>query len=236
MTEQKWLKNLDSHAMLYWLLRISPRPTDRRLLLFTTACFRFNADRPDNPHRTDAVAAAMQAERCADAGDPCIYQKRRNGRRWIVYNEPLAGARTMAMEKKPLFADILRDIFGNPFRRMNSTLPDGMGPSRHWWRVEPRRNAVFETPFPVASSDLCRLVNSVYESRDWVVLPILADALEESGCSDVDVLEHLRKPPIDCPRCLNSNWRNTCGWCKGSGTVSGHYPGCWALDFVMGKA
>jgi len=41
-------------------------------------------------------------------------------------------------------------------------------------------------------------------------LPILADALEEAGCDDVDVLAHLRGP-------------------------GPHARGCWALDLVLGR-
>ena len=41
-------------------------------------------------------------------------------------------------------------------------------------------------------------------------LPILADALEEAGCTDLPTLAHLREP-------------------------AGHAAGCWALDWVQGR-
>ena len=41
-------------------------------------------------------------------------------------------------------------------------------------------------------------------------LPILADALEEAGCTDADMLAH----------------------CRGPGP---HVRGCWVVDLVLGK-
>lgn len=49
-----------------------------------------------------------------------------------------------------------------------------------------------------------------YEGRDYAVMPILADALEEAGCRDRKLLAHLR----------------------GGGP---HVRGCWALDLLLGK-
>ncbi|OWK36188.1 hypothetical protein FRUB_08751 [Fimbriiglobus ruber] len=50
----------------------------------------------------------------------------------------------------------------------------------------------------------------MYESRDFSVTPILADALQDAGCDNEDILNHLR----------------------GDGP---HVRGCWALDLLLGK-
>jgi hypothetical protein len=63
--------------------------------------------------------------------------------------------------------DLLRDIFGNPFR------PAPVDPS---WR----------TPVVVA------IARRAYDERDFAALPVLADALEEAGCAGADVLAHCR--------------------------------------------
>ncbi len=55
-----------------------------------------------------------------------------------------------------------------------------------------------------------RLAQAIYERRRFGQLGILADALEEAGCADAALLEHLR----------------------GAGT---HVLGCHALDAVLGK-
>ena len=66
-------------------------------------------------------------------------------------------------------ADLLRDIFGNPFR------PATLDPA---WR----------TPTAVA------LAGQMYESRDFGAMPILADALQDAGCDSDEVLDHCRGP------------------------------------------
>jgi hypothetical protein len=82
-------------------------------------------------------------------------------------------------------AGLLRCIFGNPFR------PVAFPPA---WRSE---TAV-------------ALATAIYADRAFDRLPILADALEESGCDHSDVLAH----------------------CRGPGP---HARGCWVVDAVLGK-
>jgi hypothetical protein len=55
-----------------------------------------------------------------------------------------------------------------------------------------------------------RLAETVYEQRTFDRLPILADALEEAGCTDAEVLNH----------------------CRGEGP---HVRGCWVVDLILGK-
>jgi hypothetical protein len=85
-------------------------------------------------------------------------------------------------------AHLLRDIFGNPFR------PVTVDPSWLGWK----------------DGTVVQLARSIYDDRRFGDLPILADALEESGCSDPDILGH----------------------CRGPGP---HVRGCWVVDSVLGK-
>src|SRR5262249_35647373 len=80
---------------------------------------------------------------------------------------------------------LLRDVFGNPFR------PVAFAPA---WRT----------------SAAIGLAESMYEARDCAAMPILADALEEAGCEQPDILAH----------------------CRGPGP---HVRGCWVVDLVLGK-
>src|SRR5262249_52810933 len=64
-------------------------------------------------------------------------------------------------------AALVREVFGNPFR------PVAFEPG---WR----------------SPDVLRLGRAIYEERAFDRLPILADALEEAGCDDAELLGHLR--------------------------------------------
>ena len=54
------------------------------------------------------------------------------------------------------------------------------------------------------------LARQMYESRDFSPMPILADALQDAGCDNEDVLSH----------------------CRGPGP---HVRGCWVVDLVLGK-
>jgi hypothetical protein len=55
-----------------------------------------------------------------------------------------------------------------------------------------------------------RIAQDIYDERAFYRLPVLADALEDAGCTDRDILGHLR----------------------GTGP---HVRGCWALDLVLEK-
>jgi hypothetical protein len=82
---------------------------------------------------------------------------------------------------------------------------------------------VFRPFRPVTVSPACltpqvvALAQAAYEERDLPAgtldagrLAVLADALEEAGCTDPDLLIHLRSP-------------------------GPHYRGCWAIDLLLGK-
>ena len=55
-----------------------------------------------------------------------------------------------------------------------------------------------------------RMAQTIYDDRTFDRLPVLADALEDAGCSNGDLLAH----------------------CRQSGD---HLRGCWAVDLVLGK-
>jgi hypothetical protein len=50
----------------------------------------------------------------------------------------------------------------------------------------------------------------MYDTRDFAAMPILADALEEAECDNLDILAH----------------------CRGPGP---HVRGCWVVDLMLGK-
>jgi hypothetical protein len=54
------------------------------------------------------------------------------------------------------------------------------------------------------------LARGIYDDRAFDRLPVLADALEEAGCTDADILGH----------------------CRGPGP---HVRGCWVVDLLLGK-
>jgi len=50
----------------------------------------------------------------------------------------------------------------------------------------------------------------MYDDRGFEDKPILADALEDAGCDNADILSHLRGP-------------------------GPHVRGCWVMDAILGK-
>jgi len=80
---------------------------------------------------------------------------------------------------------LMRCIFGNPFR------PVAADPR---WLTSP----------------VLDLARAMYDGRDFGPMTVLADALEEAGCGEPDVLAH----------------------CRGDGP---HARGCWVVDLVVGK-
>lgn len=82
---------------------------------------------------------------------------------------------------------LIGDIFGDPFQPVTFAAE---------WRTE---TAVL-------------LAQQMYESRDFSAMPILADALQDAGCVNPDILSH----------------------CRDVNQV--HVRGCWAVDLVLGKS
>ncbi|QJW95875.1 hypothetical protein [Frigoriglobus tundricola] len=72
----------------------------------------------------------------------------------------------------------------------------------------PFRPAVFSPEWRTGTA--LTLASQMYDSRDFSAMPILADALQDTGCDSASILDH----------------------CRGSGP---HVRGCWVVDLVLGK-
>jgi hypothetical protein len=93
-------------------------------------------------------------------------------------------------------AKLLHDLFGNPFR------PAAVDPAWLAWE----------------GGTIVTLARAIYDERllpsgrlDPTRLAVLADALEEAGCRDGDVLGHCRRP-------------------------AEHVRGCWLIDLLLGRS
>ena len=60
------------------------------------------------------------------------------------------------------------------------------------------------------SGMVVKVAQAIYDERAFDRLPILADALEEAGCHDADILQHCRQP-------------------------GEHVRGCWVVDLLLSK-
>jgi hypothetical protein len=234
MTEVEWLNCTDPGPMLDFL-RSGGKLSDRKLRLLAVACCRriwhllvdersrkavevaeCFADGMVSEEECDAAQdAALEASDDTQEDDPTgeKYMELEQtaapdaaagtvgsdpaavvpGARWAILYEfghtwgapiPVALQQLDAAEKMAQVA-LLRELFGNPFRPI----------------AAPRGSRI---------SSVTTLAQAIYDERRFGDLAILADALEEAGCDNAEILAH----------------------CRGPGQ---HLRGCWAIDLILGK-
>jgi hypothetical protein len=212
MTESEWQASADPAKMLFFMRR---RISLRQECLIACGCVRRVWDLLQNENSRAAVevterfaeglvteaelqAAHDAAEKASYVGG--YYQATRAAAAATMAAKTLPGDasaraadafaysvtqqvehwRLVRDQERARQADLLRDIVGNPFQPR---------PARYW------------------PSHVVGLARAIYQEGDPHVYPILADALEEFGESDM--AQHCRQ--------------------------AGHVRGCWVVDTVLGK-
>ena len=231
MTEAEWLACTDPEKMLEFL---QGKVSDRKLRLFACACCRriwplieteprdwqavlvsewyadglgtighllYARNESRSSERAAATTSAFWAATYAVRGvelalrhstrapeDRNHYLHMEENRSYFAGYAPAADC--LVAEQQLGQAKLLRDIFSNPFRPSPSLSPAVLG-----WN----------------DSTVRRIAQTIYEEHDFEHLPILADALEDAGCDNADILKHCREP-------------------------GEHVCGCWVLDLLLGKS
>ncbi|HET6574771.1 MAG TPA: hypothetical protein VFG68_14295 [Fimbriiglobus sp.] len=227
MTESEWLTSTDGSALYDHLFPYHIPPRGRKLQLYLCALGRAvwdrlpaacraaiafaerDADDPRaDPYTCHAIIDAFVRMALAFANPEAIAQCERDLRavglevatgppwrgsaeEWTRYIQLALLPNAFSGRPRPALAgadhrpDLIRCVFGNPFR------PTAFDPQ---WRT----------------GTAVGLARTMYESRDFGAMPVLADALEEAGCDSPDALAH----------------------CRGE---SPHACGCWVVDGVLGK-
>jgi hypothetical protein len=199
MTERKWKTTDDILAMLEFLhkRRRLSSPRLRKLFLLKIEAWRRVSPLPDKetPLWEKYIEGKISAQQFGKA-----YKEATNARHTPNIDETIdAGVIdafveslvTVSSQFKDSEAEhlaqvaLIRDIFGNPFR------PVPLNPS---WQT----------------TTVVSLAQAVYDQRAYERMPILADALEDAGCTNEEVLAHAR----------------------GEGP---HVRGCWLIDLLLGK-
>jgi hypothetical protein len=216
VTEAEWLACTYPHKMLAFL---RGRASDRKLWLFVAVCARTSR----LVFGDEQVAVGDAYERQADglASEEVVIrvllgrmfdylcpegvvppaQKNRPAIEAAVtaaktaVDFTLRDTRGNIVSDRASIAVFLHDIFGNPFR------PVALDPAWLTWHA----------------GTIPKLAQAIYDDRDLPSghldphhLAVLADALEDAGCDDHDILGH----------------------CRGPGP---HVRGCWVVDLLLGK-
>jgi len=211
--ESEWLTCTNPAVLVQ---RKNPHATSRKRRLCACACCRHVWDRLRDSRSRQAVEVAErfvdglatpEELKQAHAGAAAVASA--TGKRYwedvafaaqgatseharpiTALNAILGRSRGRKFDEAAVVASLFRDILGNPFRRLL-----GIDASVLAWN---------EGTVP-------RLAQAIYDEHAFDRLPILADALEEAGCRDADMLYHSRGP-------------------------GPHARGCWVLDLILGKS
>jgi hypothetical protein len=232
MTEAEWLACTNSGPMLDFL---QGKASERKLRLFAVACCRQVWGLLSYPESRQAVEVAerladgqaTEADRWPAYGDAtntvyaighgppnpparlsaCAAAEAVAKRLVAAYSKDLAGgtyeggianvdaiafqAAAAVNQVDPpmnIFAALVRDVFGNPFRPAKT--------ASRWlaWN----------------DGTIPKIAQAIYDDRAFDRLPILADALEDAGSGNADILAH----------------------CRNGGE---HVRGCWVVDLLLGK-
>jgi hypothetical protein len=223
MTEAEWLTSENSRSMLDHLLDIPV--SDRKLRLFAVACCRQMWALFDERSRNAVEVVERHVDGMASAEELAhaslatfrAYEEELIGTAsvatgptgttayFLTRTIPIIGSdgRQLPFDstrkaiigviksvrqshvEAGLVAALFRDTIGNPFR------PVTVDPS---WRT----------------STVLAIAKATYHEGAFDHLPILADCLEDAGCTDAAILKHLRGP-------------------------GPHVRGCWCIDLLLNK-
>jgi hypothetical protein len=222
MRDDEWTAGVDPQAML---LLVEGRVPERRLRLFAAACCRraalrmtdprsrsaqiellaladgLSADRrPSHPSRAKAAHAAARRAAAAAAATAgytadalsiasAMAEEALPGASFLRLHRPSAAAVAAREAELAAQCDLLREILGNPFRPV---LFDPAWSERRGGRVG-------------------GLARRILRDEEFVLMPELADALEDVGCDEMVVLLHCRQR-------------------------GGHDVGCWVLEGLLEPA
>ena len=216
MTEKEWLADVHPNPMLEYL---RGNTSERKLRLFACACCRriwdllidvrsrtaievaelYADGNATGQERIDAENAARDADaelavrraRHSIDGDRSAHENAAIAASIAAGNAYLDAVTTFVESALDSFTEchwqaaVLHDLFGNPFRPFT---------------IDPRWLTI----------SVVDLSTAIYDEKAFDRMPILADALMDSGCDNDDIIAH----------------------CRSEGP---HVRGCWVLDLLLAK-
>lgn len=228
MTESEWLAATDPSPMLEFLWT---RFGSRKLRLFGAACCRLvwvrlsfresqqaveAAERfADDEIGCDDLAAARNLHRSTDA-----WRTQRNAASAVSEVSIVADRTTVALEAAMAAAKYAAHALTDKAEGGATSYREASW--RPSWDAARRTESglvreIFGNPFsPVAidpswlTATVLELARQMYESGDFSPMPMLANALQDAGCDNNDILNHCRSEAV-------------------------HVRGCWVVDLLLGK-
>jgi hypothetical protein len=199
-------------SQYFWQTAESPGPmlhaaqgllSPRRLRLFAIACCKSlwgqtptQAGYPELLELAELMADSGNKQRMSELSNQAVLHRRVGYPHGVIHlladNAEQAAAAWAHMagltpEELRCHADVLREVAGNPFAEIH------LDPALATWR----------------DGTIPALAQTCYESNDYRMIGILGDALEEAGCNEPSILEHVR-------------------------SKQDHYRGCWVVDLILG--
>jgi len=139
-------------------------------------------------------------------------------------------------------ANFLREIFGNPYRPLLFVTPIAVPGGYHHRKLDGSLVSIRESRSRLLdaawlTSNVVGLCRTIYEDNRWDLMPILSDALQESGCEDEEILGHCCAEVKYYEDGGCAYWWNTANPAQTHLTPDRakhtHVRGCWVTDALL---
>jgi hypothetical protein len=222
VTQDQWLRCTTDPT---WMINaIRNRVSARKYRLFAVACAQLVLPHVPAPYRESVLDMVEMAERFAEGNATVaellaiqnvfrFNQDTRLGYEVCVTEPHFAAQRTVELapnlvlhnvatqaQPQPLTPDEINLIRESEQRKQTDLARCIFG--------NPLKKFTFQPSW--CTTDTVTLAERIYEERDFTLLPILADALQDAGCEDELFVGH----------------------CLAAGP---HARGCWVVDLLLGK-
>ncbi len=217
MTEREWLTSQRPVTMGKAVVETS-RATDRILRLLPAVFWQWQTQWLEGPRAAELLQNATMTEEWAETG-----KRPKLALGSFIGFEPFARevfTRTLYSPSHWRNANgkaatahcviLLREMFGNPYTLTEKpATANRTKTSTRKRKSEKREGWHFESDWRTETASA--LARTMYNANDFSAVPILADALQDAGCDNEDILAHCR------------NASHT------------HVRGCWVVDLVLGQ-
>ncbi len=228
MTEEDWV--VGDHQQKMLALLVSRHASERKLRLFACACCRriWNQYKRSEPSRRAVEVAERYADGQATEGELHIAKEAAQNawaatRMSVVQGQARRAATYAASKNIEQLAYTATAAYMGVFQSREVEVREAAQQAERN-TIPERIRCVFDNPFrPVTlnpawqTPNVVALATAAYDERimpsgtlDTARLAVLADALEEAGCGNEDILNHLRQTGV-------------------------HVRGCWVVDLILGK-